>query len=278
MEIFELPQYLAPDNTASTLVYDYNTRTECSKQMVDLQQNVFSFLQEGQKEVITGQDRISIPTEKFLLMKAGHCLMTEKLSSGLHYRSVLFFFSDELIEEIVTRHDLIISPGSRNESVWPLHYDAFLSKFVESLLDLSRASTRVQEKLLRVKLEELILYLAATQGSGFLSLFQNPSDDKTRHFFQVVEHNKLNRLSLKELAFLAHMSISSFKREFEKHFHVSPSKWFQDQRLEYSAYLLKSQGKRPSDIFEEIGYENLSNFIQAFKAKYGVTPKQYQLG
>jgi AraC-like DNA-binding protein len=30
------------------------------------------------------------------------------------------------------------------------------------------------------------------------------------------------------------------------------------------------------DIFEEIGYENLSNFIQAFKIKFGVTPKQYQ--
>jgi AraC-like DNA-binding protein len=70
--------------------------------------------------------------------------------------------------------------------------------------------------------------------------------------------------------------VSTFKREFEKRFHNSPSKWFQDKRLEHSAFLLKNESKRPSDIFEEIGYENLSNFIQAFKLKYDVTPKQYQ--
>ena len=73
------------------------------------------------------------------------------------------------------------------------------------------------------------------------------------------------------------MSISSFKRTFEKHFHNSPSKWFQEKRLEHSAFLLKNKSERPSDIYQEIGYESLSNFIQAFKVKFGVTPKQYQL-
>ena len=73
------------------------------------------------------------------------------------------------------------------------------------------------------------------------------------------------------------MSISTFKREFEKHFHNSPSKWFQEKRLEHAAYLLKNKNKRPSDIFEEVGYESLSNFTQAFKQKFRVTPKQYQL-
>ncbi len=72
------------------------------------------------------------------------------------------------------------------------------------------------------------------------------------------------------------MSISKFKREFEKHFYSSPSKWFQEKRLEHAAYLLKAKSKRPSDIYKEVGYDNLSNFIQAFKMKYGVTPKQHQ--
>jgi AraC-like DNA-binding protein len=46
--------------------------------------------------------------------------------------------------------------------------------------------------------------------------------------------------------------------------------------LERAAFLLRNKSKRASDIFEEIGYENLSNFVHAFKVKFGVTPKQFQ--
>ena len=72
------------------------------------------------------------------------------------------------------------------------------------------------------------------------------------------------------------MSESSFKRVFKKHFQSSPGKWFREKRLEHSAFLLRNKSKRPSDIYQEIGYENLSNFTQAFKIKFGVTPKRYQ--
>jgi len=41
--------------------------------------------------------------------------------------------------------------------------------------------------------------------------------------------------------------------------------------------LLKQGDRTASEIFPEIGYENLSSFIQGFKQIYGITPKQYQL-
>jgi AraC-like DNA-binding protein len=139
------------------------------------------------------------------------------------------------------------------------------------------ANPEIQIKLLEVKFEELMIYLKETQGTDFIfSLIPN-GDSQFQNFMDIVETNKLNKLTVKELSFLSNMSVSKFKREFEKHFKNSPSKWFQDKRLEHSAFLLKTKSKRPSDIFEEIGYENLSNFIQAFKSKFGMTPKQYQL-
>ena len=73
------------------------------------------------------------------------------------------------------------------------------------------------------------------------------------------------------------MSISKFKRKFEKNYEMPPIKWFQNKRLDHAAYLLKNDKNRPSDIYEEIGYDSLSNFIKAFKAKFGITPKQHQL-
>ena len=70
------------------------------------------------------------------------------------------------------------------------------------------------------------------------------------------------------------MSVSTFKRVFKKHYQQSPIKWFQNQRLEYAAYLLKKEKRKSSEIFDLVGYENHSNFIKAFKNKFGVTPKK----
>ncbi|MDG2246992.1 MAG: AraC family transcriptional regulator, partial [Flavobacteriales bacterium] len=74
--------------------------------MVDLELNTLSFLQEGTKEVFTSDSPVVIDSSSFLLMKAGRCLMTEKLSPSKFYRSLLVFFSDELLEDIVVANQL----------------------------------------------------------------------------------------------------------------------------------------------------------------------------
>ena len=94
-------------------------------------------------------------------------------------------------------------------------------------------------------------------------------------FVQTVEANKLTKLSVGELAFLAGMSVSSFKRAFEKEYATSPSKWFQQQRLQHAAFRIQREHLRATEVFEDAGYENLSSFVQAFKQQFGQTPKQY---
>jgi AraC-like DNA-binding protein len=47
--------------------------------------------------------------------------------------------------------------------------------------------------------------------------------------------------------------------------------------MEKAAQLLKQNGHKASDIYYELGYQNLSSFIQSFKQVHGITPKQYQL-
>jgi AraC-like DNA-binding protein len=278
MEVINLPDNLNLKGSSSFKVFDYKTSKECFKQMVSLQQNTFSFLMEGRKEVFSDKTSISIENSNFLLMKMGHCLMTERLPSTIdNYRSILFFFSNEALLKFIQKHKLDKLSTHEQKSIYSFAYDDFLKTFVSGLIDISRLNPEFQTKLLQVKFEELMIYLVDTKGIDFIySLISNVSS-QIQHFIEIVETNKLNKLTIKELSFLSNMSVSTFKREFEKNFHSSPSKWFQDKRLEHAAFLLKNNSKRPSDIYEEIGYENLSNFIQAFKAKFGITPKQHQL-
>ena len=276
MKITELPDDLSLEKTLPIKVYDYMSSEEISKQQIQLNKNTFSFLQEGVKQVFFDNSSCTIDNSQFLLMKSGQCLMTEKLSktSG-NYRSILFFFSNNHVREFVMKHELDISNDKVSPSTCSFSYDSFIDKFVESLIDISKLSRQLQNKILRTKFEEIMLYLMDAQGSNFLhSLITDHS--QSQKFIQTIESNQLTKLSIRELAFLSNMSTSTFKREFQKHFYTSPGKWFQEKRLEHAAFLLKYHSKRPSEIFEEVGYESLSNFTQAFKVKYGVTPKQYQ--
>ncbi|OMQ07871.1 AraC family transcriptional regulator [[Flexibacter] sp. ATCC 35103] len=276
MNTIIIPDDLNLENSQHVQVFDYTSSKGISKQKIILNQNIFSFLIEGTKEVIFDNSALAIDDSKFLVMKSGNCLMTEKLSNVSNYRSVLLFFSNEIVSRFIRKMELNKLELTTYRSVYAFEYDAFLERFVDSLVDISKLSEDFQKKILEVKFEEIMLYLTAKYGTEFLHSLALNSDNATQKFIQIIENSHLNKLTLKELAFLCNMSISTFKREFEKHYSESPIKWFQNKRLEFAHYLLQQEQKNPSEIYFEAGYENLSSFTQAYKLKYGVTPKYHQ--
>jgi AraC-like DNA-binding protein len=275
MNSITLPDELKIENFQDVAIFDYRSSKEITKQQIVLNQNTFSFLIEGNKEVVFDNSTLSINNSKFLIMKSGHCLMTEKLSDIYNYRSLLLFFSNEVLLKFIRKNELNKLPSNEYKSVYSFEYDEFIKRFVNSLQDISKLSKDIQKKLLEVKFEEIILYLIAVYGTEFIYSLLEKSNDTSQKFIQVVETNRMSKLTLKELAFLCNMSISTFKREFEKHYNESPIKWFQNKRLEYAHHLLYKEQKSSSEIYFEIGYESLSSFIQAYKSKYGMTPKQH---
>lgn len=275
MKTITLPNELNLDNSEPVQIFDYSSSKEIAKQQIILNQNTFSFLMEGNKEVVFDNSTLSIDNSKFLIMKSGHCLMTEKLSDTRNYRSVLLFFSNEMLLEFIKKNELNKTELSEYKSVYSFKYNEFIQRFVNSLLDISILSKNIQKRMLQVKFEEIMLYLTEIYGTEFLISLLEKSNYTSQKFVQTIETNWMSKLTLKELAFLCNMSVSTFKREFEKHYAVSPIKWFQNKRLEYANHLLYKEQKSSSEIYFKVGYENLSSFIQAYKSKYGVTPKQH---
>lgn len=274
MNTITLPDELPIEQSKFVQVYDYQSAQEITKQQIILNQNTFSFLTEGTKEVFFDNTTLAIDNSCFLLMKASHCLMTEKLSAIDNYRSVLLFFSNEMLLTISRKVLITNSNSGKTKSVYSFEYDAFITRFVSSLIDISKLSKSIQEKLLAVKVEEIILYLMEVYGSTFVYSLLSNNNNSTHKMIQTVESNLLSKLTIPELAFLCNMSISTFKREFEKCYEESPMKWFQNKRLEHAHYLLHQEHKNATEIYVEVGYENLSSFIQAYKTKYKTAPKQ----
>jgi len=276
MKTITLPDEMNLEKSQQVHVVEYSSSKDVSKQQIILNQNIISFLIEGTKEVIFDNEALSITPSKFIVMRSGNCLMTEKrISETSLYKSVLLFFSNEMLHNFIRKIESERSESIVEKSVYAFDYDDFLKRFVDSLADISNLSKAVQPKLLEVKFEEIMLYLTDKYGTDFLYSLTTNSDDAAQKFIRTIENSYLSKLTLKELAFLCNMSVSTFKREFEKYYSESPIKWFQNKRLEYAHYLL-SQEKSPSEVYFEAGYENLSSFSQAYKIKYGVTPKHHK--
>ncbi|MDR2223521.1 MAG: AraC family transcriptional regulator [Flavobacteriaceae bacterium] len=274
MNSIKLPDDLIT-TTQEVEIFDYFTAKEITKQQVILNRSTFSFLIEGTKEVFFDNSKVTIDNTKFILMKTGHCLMTESLSTTQTYRSILLFISDETITNFILKNNIKQSNTLSNNSLYTFEKDDFITRFTMSLMDINNLHPSIKTKLLQVKLEEILLYLMGIYGSDFIISLMTNHNDHTQKFMRTIESNLLNKLTLTELAFLCGMSLSTFKREFQKHYSQSPIKWFQNKRLEYANRLLQQNNKTASDIYFDIGYDNLSSFIQAYKAKYGVTPKQH---
>jgi AraC-like DNA-binding protein len=50
-----------------------------------------------------------------------------------------------------------------------------------------------------------------------------------------------------------------------------------EKRLEHAAYYYCKPKKCVPLMYEEIGFENLSSFVQAYKNKFGTTPNNHKL-
>ncbi|WP_444243595.1 helix-turn-helix domain-containing protein [Elizabethkingia anophelis] len=86
--------------------------------------------------------------------------------------------------------------------------------------------------------------------------------------------NYMFNVSVESFAKLTGRSLSVFKRDFEKVFSSSPKKWLRNKRLEEAYYLIKHKKQKPTDIYLDLGFENLSHFYFSFKQKFGKTTSE----
>ena len=83
-------------------------------------------------------------------------------------------------------------------------------------------------------------------------------------------------ISMKEMADLCHLSPSYFSRTFNRETGESCANYINRRKIALAKELLRETSKSISQIAEEAGYINISNFIAVFKRLEGVTPSVYR--
>jgi AraC-like DNA-binding protein len=92
-----------------------------------------------------------------------------------------------------------------------------------------------------------------------------------------IEAGAGERLSLEQLASVAQMSEFHFLRVFKEVTGVTPHQYVLRSRLREAALRLRTRRDDVLEIALVTGFGDLSNFNQAFRAEFGVSPSQFRL-
>jgi AraC-like DNA-binding protein len=91
-----------------------------------------------------------------------------------------------------------------------------------------------------------------------------------------IDEHFARRISLNELAAIAHMSPTAFSKAFTKLNGIGPAQYIKRKRIGQAIRLLEDTDRTVIDIAMDCGFSNISNFYKAFHSLTGHAPGEYR--
>jgi AraC-like DNA-binding protein len=280
MQVYNLPQDLLPEaDSSEVIIRRYESTQDTVRNRLVLHYNMLNLLLDGRKTIVQAAGTTTVYQDEILLMASGNCLTSELLSDAGRFRSIIIYFSNAVLADFYVRHAAHLrqpAADGAGRTLVTFAKDAFIRNCIESLGLLLDAPATLPAAIQRLKLEELLLYLLHTApaalGAFQLSPYPEPSALELRRVMETHVHQPV---TIAELAFLCHMSVSTFQRKFAAIYGLSPQKWLLQQRMQRAATLLQGQ-QLPGEVYQQVGYESHSSFSEAFRKHFGVVPSAFK--
>jgi AraC-like DNA-binding protein len=190
--------------------------------------------------------------------------------SGQPHKTVVMHLSTERLKRFYEKIE-VSRLSSTEEKIFSFSNHPYLASCLASLIPYFDVKGELPESIATLKITEAITILREINISvdSVLAHFDEPGKIDLIDFMQ---RNFMFNMPMEKLGYLTGRSLSTFNRDFRKIFNVTPQKWLTDKRLELAYYQLAEKKKRPTEVYLEVGFEDLSHFSFAFKKKYGIAP------
>jgi AraC-like DNA-binding protein len=155
--------------------------------------------------------------------------------------------------------------------------NSILEKFIESLAFYLDNPHIVTEDILILKVRELILLLVqSTHAENVYKLFSSLFSRKTVTISEVIKTHLYSNFSVRELAKLAGLSLTSFKSEFVSVYRESPARYIRKKKIERAKELLLTSDFSIGEIADQVGYKDVSHFSKSFQFLTGTSPTNFR--
>lgn len=189
------------------------------------------------------------------------------------FKSLTIFLNQQTLKDFSLEYGVSATQKQFDEPVVQFKPNLALQGYIDSLLTYHQTNSLSDQQLIALKLKEGILLLlqAKPELKNILFDFAEPHKIDLEAFMNRNFHFNVN---LERFAYLTGRSLATFKRDFEKAFGTTPGRWLQKKRLQEAYYLITEKGKTASDIYLDLGFEDLSHFSFAFKKVFGEAPSK----
>ena len=241
----------------------------------------FLYMVSGASAAIEAAGKTMIMTNEAVLKRCGNYISQFEAGDNSEFcEAIAVYFHPGFIRKIYKDEipDFHKQASTSNNSK-KIKVDSLIQGFINNLIPYFENPELMDEELAIVKIKELVLLLLKSERREsmvefFSELFATPTQLALQ---DVVENNLYNHVTIDQLAFLSGMSVSTFKREFKKHFSQSPGNYIRNQRMDKAKRLLKMGQKRINEIADACGYNDLSSFSHVFQKVVGQSPSSFRL-
>ena len=236
-------------------------------------EHFFLYLVEGNMTAYDGNREYRIQSGDSGIARRNHLAKYNKQKVSGQFEKVVVIFDQDFLKSFNESHRFPAAKPFTDDALVQLDKNPMVDGFVRSLTLYLNENGNIQQDFLDVKRSELLLILLKLKPelAGIFFDFGQPEKLDLEAFMN--KHYKFN-VSIERFAYMTGRSLSAFKRDFAKTFNDTPSRWLVQKRLNEAHFLIQKKGRLPSDVYLELGFEDLSHFSFAFKKAFGRTPTQ----
>jgi len=236
--------------------------------------HLFFYMVSGNLTAFDGHQVYSMQPGDYCFITRNHLIKyTKSAAQNEAFKTVHFFFDQDFLKSFSQEYGITADAVLNKKAVTRLTPDPSFMAFISSLTPYLSLSGEAYNNFLLLKRKEMLLILLKTDPwlKNVLFDFSDPGKIDLEAF---MNRNFRFNVSIQRFGYLTGRSLTSFKRDFQKVFNTSPGRWLLEKRLEEAHFLIEKKGQQPSNVYLEVGFEDLSHFSYAFKKKYGISPSQ----
>lgn len=232
-------------------------------------------LLDGTKVIHFKDSDIYVNTQEICFLTQHNYFMSEKISEYLNYKSLIIYFDDTFVFELIKKYKINTdTTDAQNVVTLNTSKDKLLQSNI-SLLQ-NYLDKKLNPHLVQLKIEEILLHALRIDNKGFLSFLHavlSTSQDRIKF---ILESNIDLIQNIDDMSKLTRLTPNKLRNYIKKEYNTTPKLWLDTRRLEKAKLMLSKTNKSITNIASECGYATVSWFISQFKKHCKQTPKEFR--